>query len=67
MPKINGSTIKEMQIPLPPLSQLATLLGRIDRALHAIDALQVEAGRAQKLLDRLDQSTLDKAFRGELV
>jgi type I restriction enzyme S subunit len=67
MPKINGSTIREMQIPFPPLSQLETLLGRIDRALRAIDALDVEAGRAQKLLERLDHSTLDKAFRGDLV
>ena len=66
MPKINGSTIRAMQIPLPPMGQLEALLGRVDRALDAIDALQGEAGRAQKLLDRLDQSTLDKAFRGEL-
>jgi type I restriction enzyme S subunit len=67
MPKINGSTIRKMQIPLPPIDQLETLLGRVDRALNAIDALQGEAGRAQKLLDRLDQSTLAKAFRGDLV
>jgi type I restriction enzyme S subunit len=67
MPKINGSTIREMKIPLPPIGQLEAILGRVDRALDAIDALQAEAGRAQKLLNRIDQSTLAKAFHGELV
>jgi type I restriction enzyme, S subunit len=67
MPKINGATIRKMPIPLPPVEQLEALLGRVDRALDAIDALQGDAGRAQKLLDRLDQATLAKAFRGELV
>jgi type I restriction enzyme S subunit len=67
MPKINGSTIRGMQIPLPPADQLERLLGRVDRALDGSDALQGEAERALKLLDRLEQATLAKAFRGELV
>jgi type I restriction enzyme S subunit len=67
MPKINGSTVRKMQIPMPPNDRLDALIGRVDRALNAIDALQEEAARAQKLLDRLDQATLAKAFRGELV
>ena len=66
MPKINGSTIREMQIPLPPTDQLDNLLTKVNRALDAIDALQREAARAHALLKRLDKSTLDKAFRGEL-
>ena len=32
-----------------------------------IDALAAEAGRATALLDRLDQATLAKTFRGELL
>lgn len=67
MPKINGSTVRSMPIPLPPMGELEPLLARVDRALDAIDVLQGEAGRAQKLLERLEQSTLDKAFRGELM
>jgi type I restriction enzyme, S subunit len=67
MPKINGSTIRKMPIPLPPMDQLEALLAKVDRALEAIYALQSEAGRAQKLLDRLDRATLEKTFRGELT
>jgi type I restriction enzyme S subunit len=67
MPKVNGSTIRSMQIPLPPKDQIEALLGKVDRALDAIDALQSEAGRARQLLDRLDRAMLAKAFRGELV
>lgn len=67
MPKINGSTIRKMLIPLPPMDQLETLLRRLGRALDVIDAMRAEAVRAHKLLDRLDKATLAKAFRGELV
>jgi len=67
MAKINGSNVRNMQIPLPPMDQLDALLGKIDRSLNAIDALQTETGRAHKLLDRLDRATLEKAFHGELT
>jgi type I restriction enzyme, S subunit len=66
MPKINGSTIRNMQIPLPPTDQLDTLLRKVDRALNSIDAVQSETERGDKILDRLDRAVLAKAFRGEL-
>jgi type I restriction enzyme S subunit len=36
-------------------------------ALAKIDKMSEEARRCKTLLDRLDQSVLAKAFRGELV
>lgn len=67
MPKINGTTIRNIPIPLPPEEKLESLLRKIDQAFDGIDAVQAEAGRASILLDRLDDATFAKAFRGELV
>jgi type I restriction enzyme S subunit len=39
----------------------------VGAALAEIDRLAAEAAAARKLLGRLDQSVLAKAFRGELV
>jgi type I restriction enzyme S subunit len=43
------------------------ILRRVTASFHAINAAAAEAGRASLLLDRLDQSILAKAFRGELL
>ncbi len=67
MPKINGSTIKQMLIPLPPLERLAVCLEDLERALAAFDNLSKQLDRANALVDRLDEATLAKAFRGELT
>jgi type I restriction enzyme, S subunit len=40
---------------------------RIETVFAWIDRLASEAGNARKLIDRLDQAVLAKAFRGELV
>ena len=37
------------------------------KSFQAIDRLEQEYQKAMKFLDRLEQSTLAKAFRGELV
>jgi type I restriction enzyme, S subunit len=40
---------------------------RIERSFTEIDRLSGEATSARRLLDRLDQAILAKAFRGKLV
>jgi type I restriction enzyme S subunit len=49
------------------LHEQAEIVRRIDRAFAEIDRLTAEAAAARRLLDRLDQAVLAKAFRGELV
>lgn len=45
----------------------AEIVHRIETAFAWIDRLATEATSARKLIDRLDQAVLAKAFRGELV
>ncbi|PTW61378.1 type I restriction enzyme S subunit [Breoghania corrubedonensis] len=67
MPKINGKTVRELEIPLPPLPEQKEIVRRIEAAFGKIDRLAAEAKRALALLGKLDEALLAKAFRGELV
>jgi type I restriction enzyme S subunit len=68
MPKINGTTIRQLLIPVPPTEdRLNQALARLDRSLAKVDAMLRESSRASAILDRLEQATLGKAFRGEFV
>jgi type I restriction enzyme, S subunit len=67
MPKINGSTIRQLRLPLPPENKIERILERLEYRLGAMDRIKHEADRAGCHVDRLDQATLAKAFRGELV
>ncbi len=64
---ISMSKVAALPVPVPPKGEAV----RIDTLLDATDAsariLQAEATRALALLDRLEQSILARAFRGELV
>jgi type I restriction enzyme S subunit len=52
---------------LPSRDQQRRIISKIRRSFSAIDAVVVESSNAAALLDRLEQATLTKAFRGELV
>ena len=70
-----GSTIKnlslksmnEFPLPLPPLLEQQEIVRRVEQLFKAIDLMGQEYQKASKLCDRLEQATLSKAFRGELV
>lgn len=52
---------------VPSIEVQAEIVSRIDKAFAEIDRLTAEAAAARRLLDRLDQAVLARAFRGELV
>lgn len=54
-------------IPIAPAEERIEIVKRVHNALAYIDRLGSETIRATKLLDRLDDATLAKAFRGELL
>ncbi len=59
--------IRAFNIKLAPIEEQREIVRRIDTSFAKIDRLAVEADKALKLTDRLDQRILAKAFAGELV
>ncbi len=59
--------LRASYFPLCGHAEQAEVVRRLDSAFAEIDRLATEAAAARRLLDRLDQAILAKAFRGELV
>jgi type I restriction enzyme S subunit len=66
-PNVNSKAISDIQIPVPDLTLQRRIVHSIDNDFLWIDRVEGEASRALSLIERLDQATLTKAFRGELV
>lgn len=66
-PNLNLSIVKAISLPVPSLATQDKIVDHVDVALAALSLLTVESTAASKLLGRLGQSILAKAFRGELV
>lgn len=64
---VNKAHLERWPILLPPLPEQHEIVRRIESAFAKIDRLAAEAKRALKLVGRLDEAILAKAFRGELV
>lgn len=67
MPKINGATVRALQIPLPPPDELEAIVTALDNAFQRLEGSADQHVRAARLLPKLEQAILTKAFRGELV
>ena len=59
--------LRQDMVPLAPPSERAEIVRRIQSAFTWLDKVAHEHAQATRLLDRLDQALLAKAFRGELV
>lgn len=64
---INSEELKGLPLLRPNIDEQHEIVRRIEHAFTWIDRLATEATSARKLVDRLDQAILAKAFRGELV
>lgn len=58
---------RDLPIPLCSLEEQKEIVRDIESAFERIENLAAQAVRASDLLDRLDQATLDKVFRGEIL
>jgi type I restriction enzyme S subunit len=67
LPIINKGRFQQLVLPSVPISEQVEIVHRLETAFTWIDRLATEATNARHLIDRLDQSVLAKAFRGELV
>ncbi|HWM83567.1 MAG TPA: restriction endonuclease subunit S [Pseudolabrys sp.] len=59
--------IEDVKVPLLSIVEQRVVIHGLETAFAKIDRLAAEATSARKLIGRLDQAVLAKAFRGELV
>lgn len=63
---INSEQLKSLKFPQPCLQEQKEIVARIHATFARIEQMAIDADCALRLLDRLDQATLAKAFRSEL-
>ena len=64
---LRSENIKEMFIPLPPLTEQAQIVSELERYLAVADEIEVTIAAEQTRAERLRQSILKHAFSGKLV
>jgi len=66
-PGINGAILKRIAIPTPPVLEQLEIVHRVEALFALADAIEKRIEAAKLRADKLTQSILAKAFRGELV
>lgn len=66
-PFLNMKTIKAIPIPIPQVGEQREIVRLVDQYFAFADTIDAQVKKAQARVDKLTQSILAKAFRGELV
>jgi len=66
-PGFNTSLLEVIDIPVAPLAEQQEIVRRVGALFKTADALEARYRKAKAHVDKLTQSILAKAFRGELV
>lgn len=64
---INQQDVKAVEVPLPKLKEQKEIVRRVEQLFTFADRIEARYAKAKAMLDKLPQSILAKAFRGELV
>jgi type I restriction enzyme S subunit len=64
---INSKEVRDLTIPLPPIAEQSEVARRAQRLLSLADQAEMRYREAKAQVDKVTQSILAKAFRGELV
>lgn len=67
VPQINNTDILPLEVPLPPIAEQKEIVSRVEALFKLADQIEARYRKAQAQVDKLTQSILAKAFRGELV
>jgi type I restriction enzyme S subunit len=65
--KVSLDRFRRIALPIPPLPEQLEILKRIEAAFSWLDRVAAEHANASRLMPKLDQAILAKAFCGELV
>lgn len=64
---INQQDVKAVEVPLPKPEEQKEIVRRVEQLFAFADKLEARYTKAKAMIDKLPQSILAKAFRGELV
>jgi type I restriction enzyme S subunit len=64
---INIAILNEVSVPLPPLPEQRETVRRVESLFRLAEQIEARYTKAKAQIDKLTQSILAKAFRGELV
>lgn len=67
MPKINQGTVMNVPILLPSIDEQKEIVKRVKALFEKADKIEERYKKAKSFTDKLTQSILNKAFKGELV
>lgn len=67
LPKINKKQLSAIPVPVPPIEEQTEIVRLVDQYFAFADAIEQQVKKAQQRVDKLTQSILAKAFKGELV
>ncbi len=66
-PHFNIGAMRIKPVPLPPTAEQTEIVSRVDSLMKLADAIERRVALAQSRADKVTQSILARAFRGELV
>ncbi len=66
-PQIPANILREIKLPLPPLSEQQQIVSEIERRFSVADEVEKTVGACLQQAQRLRQSILKRAFEGKLV
>lgn len=67
MSNLNLNIVRNIPFPLPSLEEQKEIVHRVEQLFAFADKIEARYTKAKAMLDKLPQSILAKAFRGELV
>lgn len=67
LPIINKGRFEKLEFPIPPFAEQQEIVRRVEALFKIADQIEERYQKAKAHIDKLTQSILAKAFRGELV
>jgi type I restriction enzyme, S subunit len=66
-PTLNLEQLRTIPIPLAPIEEQKEIVRKVEELFHFADSIEARYQKAKAWFDKLPQSILSKAFRGQLV